>query len=148
LQIGVFWLLVDGIVGIIKNLRLAINLIVIALILILYQYWRINRMNDLDDTLGGSFIGKTILIGITYQDYKGNVTGRMQWFGTIKSYSNNKGIEVDLDGSDEPCCIPPFASAIRPAEPGVYRLKSSGKVIENPDFVTTWIAQDPDPNRK
>lgn len=104
--------------------------------------------NDLDESKACDYIGKTILIGVTYEDHKGNITHKQQWSGKIKSFSNRDGIQVTIDDSDEYCCIPPSAGAIRKAKPGMYELKSTGKVIENPDFLTTWTCQEPDPKTR
>lgn len=97
---------------------------------------------DLDESKAAEYIEKTILIGVTDLDRNGKITGRHQWSGRIKTFSNTEGIRVALDDSDEYCCLPPSAGAIQRARPGVYRLKSTGKVIENPDFVTTWTRQE------
>ncbi len=104
--------------------------------------------NDLDEAKAADFIGKTILIGVTYEDHNGNVTERHQWFGTITSYSNEEGINVRLTDSDEFCCLPPSADAIHKADPGEYRLRSTGKVVENPDYLTTWTCREPEPGWK
>jgi hypothetical protein len=61
------------------------------------------------------------------------------------------GIHVDLRNSSDPCVLPPELRAIKPAEPGEYRLRETGEVIVDPNFVTTWtciqhekgVAQDP-----
>ncbi len=103
---------------------------------------------DLDESKADDYIGKTILIGVTYLDHKGNVTRKHQWSGKIKSFSNRDGIQVTLDDSNEYCCIPPSAEAILRAEPGLYELKSTGKVIENPDYLTTWTCQEADPKKQ
>jgi len=106
-----------------------------------------NGFRDLDESKADEYIGKTILIGVTYLDHKGNVIRQQQWFGRIKTWSKEKGIEVDLDDSDEFCCIPPSAGSIQKAKPGIYTLRSTGKRIENPDYVTTWTCQEPDPKQ-
>jgi len=102
----------------------------------------------LDEAKADQYIGKTILIGVTYLDHEGNVTKQHQWSGRIKTWSNRLGIQVDLDDSDEPCSIPPAAAAIQKAKPGIYTLRQSGRKIENPDYVTTWTCQAPDPKTR
>ena len=107
-----------------------------------------NGRQYLDESRAAEFIGRTILIDVTYEDHKGEVTGRHQWFGTIKTYSNREGIKVDLDGSDDYCCLPPCAEAIRPAAPSICTLESSGRVVENPDYLTMWTRREADPKEK
>jgi hypothetical protein len=94
---------------------------------------------SVDETKADKYIGKIVLIGITYENSDGEVTGREQWAGTIKTYSNQEGIQVELFDSDEFCALPPSPDAIESATPGVYRLKSTGREIENPDYISTWI---------
>lgn len=40
------------------------------------------------------------------------------------------------DGEDR--WVPPDVSADEPAQPGEYRLRESGQVIESPDYLATW----------
>ena len=37
-----------------------------------------------------------------------------------------------------PFQLPPAPSVYYVAEPGEYRLRSTGELVVNPDFVTTW----------
>lgn len=99
----------------------------------------------LDETRASEFVGKTVLIGVTYLDSDGNMKARMQWSGTIRTYSNPEGIRVDLDDSEEPCCLPPDSRILQKAKPGVYRLKATDREVENPDYVTTWTCREPKP---
>ena len=101
-----------------------------------------------DETKADQYIGKVVLIGITYENADGEITGRQQWAGVIKSYSNKEGIQVDLFDSDEFCALPPWSDAIQPAKPGVYRLKSTGRKIKDPDYLATWICKAPEANKK
>jgi hypothetical protein len=103
---------------------------------------------QMDESQADQYVGKTVIIGVTYLDHEGNLLGRKQWAGRIVTFSNAQGIKVDLFDSDDPCCLPPDASAIRKAEPGRYRLKSSGKVIDDPDFLATWTCQRPSPEER
>jgi hypothetical protein len=83
-------------------------------------------------------IGKVILIGVTYVDKHDQLLDRKQWWGVIENASSDMGIRVALKNSSDPCVLPPDLSAIRPAPPGEYRLKESGEIIKDPDFLTTW----------
>ena len=107
-----------------------------------------NGVPSVDETTAEQYIGKVVLIGITYENSDGEITGRQQWAGTIKTYSNREGIQVDLFDSDEFCALPPLPDAIKPAKPGVYRLKSTGREIEDPDYLATWICTAPEPRKR
>jgi hypothetical protein len=72
----------------------------------------------------------------------------MQWFGTITEISNAKGIVIALRNDPTYCALPPDLSALRPAKPGEYRLRATGEVISDPDFITTWICKEPDPKER
>ncbi len=106
---------------------------------------------DLDESKAREYLGKTILVDVTNLDHKGNVERRRMWFGTIQTFSNREGIRVLLDDSEKLCWFPPSTEsvgAIRKADPGMYELKPSGKVIENPDFLTILTYQEPSPKKK
>jgi hypothetical protein len=90
-------------------------------------------------------IGKVILIGVTYTDPQDNVLERKQWSGTVERASPSEGVCVNLNGTTDPCVLPPDLSAVRRAAPGEYRLKDSGEVVKDPDFLATWICVEPEP---
>jgi len=90
-------------------------------------------------------IGKVILVGVTYTDAHDNILERKQWWGKVERASLSEGVCVNLNGSTDPCVLPPDLSAIRRAAPGEYRLKDSGEVVTNPDFLATWICVEPEP---
>ena len=90
-------------------------------------------------------LGKVILIGVTYTDKDDNVLSRKQWWGVVEDASMRGGIRVSLRNSADPCVLPPDLGAIRRAAPGEYRLKESGEVVLNPDFLTTWTCVEAGP---
>lgn len=89
-------------------------------------------------------IGKVILIGITYVDGEDNLLERKQWWGIVESASSDGGIRVALKNSSDPCVLPPDLSALRRAAPGTYRLKETGEVVEDPDYLATWTCVEGD----
>src|SRR5262245_36142256 len=91
------------------------------------------------------FIGKVVLVGVTYIDHNEKFLEQKQWSGRITKVSNEEGIVIELDDSDDPCALPPDLSYLTPAKPGIYRLRSTGREIENPDFLTTWTCKKPAP---
>ena len=82
------------------------------------------------------FIGKTILVGITYK-YRKRVLGQKQWWGKIIAFNDNDGLVIDFRNSGEKAYFPPFYNVIRVADKGTYRLRSTGEEIENPDYLLT-----------
>lgn len=83
-----------------------------------------------------SILGKTILVGITDYDGVGNAVSQTQFCEKIEAVYQN-GILLRLpDGSAY--MLPPDLSSTKPAPPGSYRLRSTGEVIENPDYLSVW----------
>ncbi len=46
------------------------------------------------------------------------------------------------DGT-EPFTLPPVEEAFEPAPPGEYRLRTTGEVVVDPDFTTSWTVVPP-----
>jgi hypothetical protein len=85
-------------------------------------------------------IGKRVLVGITYQDRRGRVCDVEQIHGRIESVDPQAGVTVELAGAKagEKYTLPPELAAFQRAEPGEYRLRSTGEVVSDPDLVATW----------
>ncbi len=84
------------------------------------------------------FLGKTLLFGLTYVDADERPLRYEQYSGEIEKISTADGVVVRLHDSDETYRLPPALNQLKPARPGEYRLKLTGKVIVNPDFLATW----------
>jgi hypothetical protein len=52
------------------------------------------------------------------------------------------GIEIDV-GEPELFTLPPNPEHFHDARPGVYRLRSTGETVENPDLTTVWTIKEP-----
>jgi len=92
-----------------------------------------------DTDVAASYLGKTILVGVTYLDPEGATIRREQVYGVIEAVSR-AGIVVVLRGARAGTVItlPPHLTAIRPAEPGVYSLFATGESVDHPDLLSTW----------
>ena len=102
-----------------------------------------------DKKVGDSYIGKYILIGITYIDHKGNEKQKQQLHGVITSADKKEGIKISLKGvyDGQSWTMPPDQRSISIAKPGTYTLKMSDEKIKNPDLLSTWIINEPDPEK-
>ena len=93
-----------------------------------------------DPEFADRLVGKVVLIGVTYEDFRGNVKGQEQFFGTVKTVDPKFGITVELGG--EPAGrtyrLPPSTESFKPAPKGEYRLRNTGEVVVDPDFTTEW----------
>lgn len=97
-----------------------------------------------DQALADTYVGKYILIGITYLDYEGKLLEQVQMHGTVKSASP-EGIVIDLGGlrAGESWVMPPVLDSIFSADPGIYSLRFTGESIEDPDLLATWSITKP-----
>lgn len=82
-------------------------------------------------------LNKTILIGLTFYTPDNDFVRQEQYHGTVIEF-DSKAILVKLsDGTIYK--LPPDLSSTKAALPGEYRLNSTGEVVVNPVFLTTWI---------
>lgn len=98
-----------------------------------------------DAALAETLIGKRVLVGITYEDRRGEMTRSEQVFGTVTS-ADPQGIRVALDGvrRGEIKWLPPSTGVFRPAPRGEYRLRSTGEVVVDPNSTAQWTVKQPD----
>ena len=93
-------------------------------------------------------VGKTILIGLTFTDADGNVIERTQRHGVVETADAERGVSTRFVAPGHPWdgelyWLPPHREAFTVADPGVYRLHSTGETLVDPDFTTTWEIQTP-----
>jgi hypothetical protein len=100
---------------------------------------------QLDESRASEYIGKTVLLGVTYLDHKEKPIEQQQFVGTILTFSNQEGIRIELQDSDKPFHLPPDPRGIRVAKPGTYRLRSTGHEVVDPDYLATWTIVKPAP---
>jgi len=93
-------------------------------------------------------INKRVLIGLTYIDHTDKCLEQKKMHGKIISVDKTNGIEIALEGSrdGEIYMLPPDLRSFHEAAPGEYREHSTGEIIVNPDFTTTWTITQKDPN--
>lgn len=84
-----------------------------------------------------SLIGKVLLIGVTLLDKNENVLEQIQVFGPIKRIDGN-GVVIKRNVSGADLVIPPDFENIHKAKTGEYKLRSTGEVVIDPDFVSSW----------
>jgi hypothetical protein len=87
--------------------------------------------------------GKSVLVGLTYIDYRGKLLERKQFHGVAVRADKEKGIALKLhDGSE--FTPPPDLRALESAPRGEYRLHSTGEVVADPDYLCTYTVTRPD----
>lgn len=87
-------------------------------------------------------IGKTILIGLTYYTANDEFIEQKQYWGRVVESNENRILVKLNDG--EIFVLPPDLSSTQVAAPGEYRLRSTGEIVVNPDFLTTWNINRPE----
>ena len=83
------------------------------------------------------YLGKHLLVGLTYVNHHGEVTGRLQLHGEITQVSEREIAFERADGGGE-FTIPGNFEALQPADPGEYTLTSTGEVVVDPDYTCVW----------
>ncbi|MET0313879.1 MAG: hypothetical protein ABW275_05755 [Hansschlegelia sp.] len=98
-----------------------------------------------DDEDADWLIGKYALVGITWLKADGETVARqVQQHGPIVKV-DREGIAIDCQGAGagETLFLPPATSFFAVADPGRYRLRSTGEVVVDPDVLATWSVQEP-----
>lgn len=88
-------------------------------------------------------VGKRVLIGITF--VTGDCSEQEQMFGAIAETDPQRGVRIALQGSraGEDYWLPPDLRSFFVASPGEYRLRSTGEVVVDPDWIATWTIERP-----
>ena len=99
---------------------------------------------EFDASTGAAYVGKYILLGVTYLDPSGKELEKVQMHGVIKTATAEE-IVVDLRGVYEgkTWSMPPDLRAISEARPGKYMLRATGEIVTDPDLVSTWTVVKP-----
>lgn len=90
--------------------------------------------------------GKVMLVGFTYYTHDHKLIERKQYYGEIIE-ANEHGIIIRKpDG--ELLSLPPDLRSTHRAQPGEYRLRSTGEVVVDPDFLARWNVTKPENPRE
>lgn len=101
---------------------------------------------DWDDEEGLMLVGSYAIVGVTWVDGPGGpVIGRGQYHGRVV-HAGPRGITVLCEGAfaGTEMRLPPIPGLLEPADGGsIYRLSSTGEVVEEPDFVGSMTITSP-----
>ena len=93
-----------------------------------------------------AFADKRIIVGITFLDNDGALIEQFQMHGRVVFASRADGIVlVRPDGGR--FVIPPSPHWLRAARPGEYRLRVSGEVVIDPDYLMSATLSGTTPER-
>lgn len=90
--------------------------------------------------LAAQLPGKLVLVGITYFGADGKFIEQQQFYGRVQSVDERKGILLGLEGgrAGEQYNLPPDMRSLLVAQPGEYRLRSTGETVLDPDFTVVF----------
>lgn len=80
--------------------------------------------------------GKILLVGITYYTHNNEFIEQKQYYGTVTKANKSIICIQQKDGTE--FTLPSDLSSTKRARPGEYKLRSTGEVVVDPDFLTTW----------
>jgi hypothetical protein len=82
-------------------------------------------------------IGKRVLVGLTTLSPAGELVERRQFPGKLVAVDPARGLALELDDGSH-YWLPPDVRSLAEAPPGEYRLRSTGQVELDPDYICTW----------
>ena len=88
----------------------------------------------LDDAKAEEMIGKVVLVGVTRYGGDGQVKGLEQYAGTVLRISADEGVVLADENDGHERYLPPMLDQYQPAEPGEYRMRTSGMIVVDPDY--------------
>jgi hypothetical protein len=97
-----------------------------------------------DESLAEALLKRTVLVGVATATENGTVLGYEQLYGTVTS-ADASGVVLELKGerAGEVVLLPPDPRAYTRAAPGEYRLRTTGEVVSNPDYLSVWTRTPP-----
>ena len=89
--------------------------------------------------------GAKVLIGVTREHLSGEVS-QDQFVGVAQISDEESYCLISITCDDGEVREYPFdARTLAKAPPGEYRLRSTGQVVKNPDYLMTWIVTEGQP---
>jgi hypothetical protein len=102
------------------------------------------RIRRTIEMFGDEYIGRTLLLGVTYTGPDGELRRQEQLVGTIMVVDFDEGIVVSCEPDGRTFVLPGDPAWVEKAPPAEYRLRSTGQVVTNPDYLAKGTIQQPD----
>jgi hypothetical protein len=99
--------------------------------------------NDFDRYKAPELLGTHVLVGITKVDRVGKVVEQKEFHGHVVRATAREGVVI-VNSAGKELNVPPDSRAFEVAEPGEYRLHSTGEIVVDPDYVATWTLTPPE----
>lgn len=101
------------------------------------------RIRRTIEVFGDQFIGRNLLLGITYVTQSGSLQHQEQVVGTIMVVDFDEGIVVSCDPDGRQLVLPGDPSWLEKAPRAEFRLRSTGQVVTNPDYIAKLTKRAP-----
>lgn len=92
-------------------------------------------MNDTENT--ENLIDKILLIGITVLDEKDEIISQVQVYGPIIRVTDDL-IVIRRNETQAEFTIPAYLDNVKEAKPHEYKLRTTGEIVTNPDYLSSW----------
>jgi hypothetical protein len=96
------------------------------------------------EMFGDEYIGRTLLLGVTYTGPGGEFRRQEQLVGTIMVADFDRGIVISCEPDGQTFVLPGDPCWVERASPGEYRLRSTGRVVTDPDYISKVTIEQPD----
>jgi hypothetical protein len=93
-----------------------------------------------------AFANKRIIVGITFLDSDGALIEQFQTHGRVVAANSAEGIVLVRPNGGR-FVIPPSPQWLKAARPGEYRLRSTGEVVNDPDYLMSATLEGTAPER-
>lgn len=103
-----------------------------------------DRIRQAITRFGDEYIGRSLLVGINHTGPERGLRSQEQLFGTIMVVDFDEGILVSCEPGGRTFVLPGDPCWVEKAPPGEYRLRSTGQVVTNPDYVTEVTIEQPE----
>jgi hypothetical protein len=101
---------------------------------------------DWDQDEADWLVGQYALVGITWVAADGEtVKTQGQYHGRIVAADKSDGFKIECEGAcaGQTMSLPPDTNVFSPADPGEYKLRSTGEVVKDPDVLASWTIIEP-----
>ena len=102
------------------------------------------RIRRAIEAFGDEYIGRSLLLGVTYTGPDGELRRQEQVVGTIMVVDFDEGVVVSCEPDGSPFVLPGDPSWVEKAPRAEYRLRSTGQVVTNPDYIAQVTIRQPD----
>lgn len=98
-----------------------------------------------DEALATELLDRIVLAGLTFVDQQDEVVEQEQFWGKIVCADRDRGIQIELRGvrTGSDYWLLPDTGSFNRADAGEYKLRTTGELVVNPDFISTWTITRP-----